>query len=187
MAELLGLSCDDFSGCTAKYSYDSRDSVDCEWATGRLAKEMQLAFAMGTHGRLGQQCLYSMMPEEVVELLMLLVYDMSLRKKAREKAENLLGLGECGRFFKTFAPLPLSPEVLAFEERALAHFMEKERQKANEVFACEIEEQKKLLSDACVASATPDVAKIWKRQIMARIKKNRRLICVHEKYFFNVH
>ena len=135
----------------------------------------------------GQQCLYSMMPEEVVELLMLLVYDMSLRKKAREKAENLLGLGECGRFFKTLALLPLSPEALAFEERALAHFMEKERQKANEVFACEIEEQKKLLSDACVASATPDVAKIWKRQIMARIKKNRRLICVHEKYFFNVH
>jgi hypothetical protein len=132
--ELLGLSCDDYSGCTARYSYDFRYGVGCDWATGRLAKELQLAFAMGTHGRLGQRCLYLMMPEEVVELLMLLVYDIALRRKACEKAEDLLGLVSGGRFFKTFAPLPLSPEALVFEERALARLMERERQRANEPF-----------------------------------------------------
>jgi hypothetical protein len=40
-------------------------------APPRLVKELQLAFAMGTHARLGgQRCPYLMMPTELVELLL---------------------------------------------------------------------------------------------------------------------
>jgi hypothetical protein len=39
------------------------------WTPPRLAKELQLAFAMGTHARLGAGCPYLMMPAELVELV----------------------------------------------------------------------------------------------------------------------
>jgi len=39
------------------------------WTPPRMAKELQLAFAMGTHARLGAGCPYLMMPAELVELV----------------------------------------------------------------------------------------------------------------------
>jgi len=69
------------------------------------------------------------------------------------------------------SPLPLSPEALLEDERAMTRFKERERQKAHNIFACDLERYKQMLSDACIAGATPDAVKRLKMRIKMRMKR----------------